>query len=78
MFERLGSDWICLYIWDKVFKNGPSIICGRQPLKDLKGDQETSFKGYLPQILLDTFLNTLFKLLNVNFLELKAKLPGPV
>ena len=24
-------------IWDKVFKNGPSKICGRQPLKSLKG-----------------------------------------
>ena len=24
-------------IWDKVFKNGPSKICGRQPLKKLKG-----------------------------------------
>ena len=23
--------------WDKVFKNGPSKICGRQPLKNLKG-----------------------------------------
>ena len=23
-------------IWDKVFKNGLSKICGRQPLKDLK------------------------------------------
>ena len=23
--------------WDKVFKNGPSKICGRQPLKKLKG-----------------------------------------
>ena len=23
--------------WDKVFKNGPSKICGRQPLKSLKG-----------------------------------------
>ena len=22
--------------WDKVFKNGPSKICGRQVLKDLK------------------------------------------
>ena len=21
------------HIWDKVFKNGPSKICGRQPLK---------------------------------------------
>ena len=24
-------------IRDKVFKNGPSKICGRQPLKNLKG-----------------------------------------
>ena len=23
--------------WDKVFKNGPSKICGRQPLKNMKG-----------------------------------------
>ena len=23
--------------WDKVFKNRPSKICGRQPLKNLKG-----------------------------------------
>ena len=37
--------------WVKVFKNGPSKICGRQPLK--------VFKGYLPQILLGPFLNTL-------------------
>ena len=27
---------VCLYyIWDKVFKNGPNEICGRQPLKNL-------------------------------------------
>ena len=38
-------------IWDKVFKNGPSKICGRQPL--------SFFKGCLPQILLGPFLNTL-------------------
>ena len=23
--------------WDKVFKDGPSKTCGRQPLKNLKG-----------------------------------------
>ena len=23
--------------WDKVFKNGLSKVCGRQPLKNLKG-----------------------------------------
>ena len=26
-----------VYIWDEVFKNGPSKIYGRQPLKNLKG-----------------------------------------
>ena len=25
-----------MYIWVKVFKNGPSKICGRQPVKNLK------------------------------------------
>ena len=25
------------FTWDKVFKNGPSKICGRQPFKKLKG-----------------------------------------
>ena len=29
-----GLGWI---IWDKVLKNGPSNICGRQPFKNLKG-----------------------------------------
>ena len=24
-------------IWDKVFKTGPSKVCGRQPSKNLKG-----------------------------------------
>ena len=28
---------ISYIIWDKVFKNGPSKICGREPLKNLKG-----------------------------------------
>ena len=23
-----------MYIWDKLFKNGPSKICGRQPIKN--------------------------------------------
>ena len=37
----------------KVFKNGPSRICGRQPLKNLKGYGLLFkiFKGCLPQIL---------------------------
>ena len=37
------------YIWNKVFKNGPSRICGRQPLKYLKRygllKQRKSMKG---------------------------------
>ena len=28
---------IFTYLWHKVFSNGPSQICGRQPLKNLKG-----------------------------------------
>ena len=32
---RRAFDTACT-IWDKVFKNGPSEICGRQPLKSLK------------------------------------------
>ena len=27
----------CMKIWEKVFKNEPSKICGRQSLKNLKG-----------------------------------------
>ena len=52
--------------WKKVFKNGPSKICGRQPLKNLnwyvflsRSYRFKFFKGYLPQILLGPFLNTL-------------------
>ena len=29
--------------WDKVFKNGPSKICGRQPLKYLMSDGLLNF-----------------------------------
>ena len=54
-------------IWVKVVKNGPSKICGRQPLKSLKWwygllRQTISLqilKGCLPLILLGPFLNTL-------------------
>ena len=38
------------FIWNKVFKSGPSKICGRQPLENLKG------YGLLKQtIFLETF-----------------------
>ena len=33
--ERIGA--VNINIWDKVFKNGPSKVCGRQSLKNLKG-----------------------------------------
>ena len=42
LIHRLGDKKISFsgplqnVIWDKVFKNGPSKICGRQPLKNLK------------------------------------------
>ena len=28
---------VASHIWDKVFKNGPNKICGRQSLRSLKG-----------------------------------------
>ena len=35
-----------IFMWGKVFKNGPSKICGRQPSKNVKG------YGLLKQIFL--------------------------
>ena len=53
-------------LWDKVLKNEPSQICGRQPLINLSGMGCLSrpynskfFKGCLPRILLGPFLNIL-------------------
>ena len=65
-------------IWDKVFKNGPSKICGRQPLKNLKGHglykqiALRMFKGCLPQILLGPFLNALSHKLHLQSTHLKS------
>ena len=49
------------HIWGKVFNNGPSKICERQPLKNLKGrSYHFKFcKGCLSQSLLGPFFNTL-------------------
>ena len=58
-----------MFIWIKVFKNGPSKVCGRQPLKNLRWKQTISLqilKGYLSQILLGPFLNTLTHIMNRN------------
>ena len=61
------SQWWCitelLSKRGKVFKNGPSKICGRRPLRCLKSDMVCReiiyhlkfFKGFLPQILLGPF-----------------------
>ena len=47
------------HLGDKVFKNGSSKICGRQPLKDCLSRPYSFkfFKGCLPQVLLGPFLN---------------------
>ena len=44
-------------LWVEVLKNGPSKICGKQPLKNLR------WYGCLTQILLGPFLNTLIHVL---------------
>ena len=54
--------------WDKEFKNGPSKICGRQPLKIWKIWYEQTislqfFKDCVLQNLLGPFLNTLSQML---------------
>ena len=64
-FQPLLSNFTYICKWYKVFKNGPSKICGRQPLRNwrdmicLSKPYPFKFsKGYLPQILLGPFLNT--------------------
>ena len=37
--ERLQTTVLVTIIWDKAFENGPSEICGRQPLKNLNSLQ---------------------------------------
>ena len=47
-------------MWDNVFNNGPSKICGSQPLKNVNRQYHIKFlKGYLPQIWLASVLKTL-------------------
>ena len=47
-------------MWLKVFKNGPSKICGIQLSRP---HHLKFFKGCCPQILLGPFLNTLIHML---------------
>ena len=56
--------------WDKVFKNGPSEVCGRlskvwSNAVGLNIYNFKFFKGCLTEILLGPFLNTLFQILNL-------------
>ena len=44
----LSSKYITGKKWDKVLKNGPSKICGRQPLKNLKG--YGLLKAFVPNV----------------------------
>ena len=37
---------VLLCIWDKVFKNGPSKVCVRQSLKNLKGYGPLSLQNF--------------------------------
>ena len=63
--------------WFKVFKNGPSKICGRQPLKNLKWPYQFKFfKGCLPQVLLGPFLNTLTQMKLLRFLNFILRITG--
>ena len=62
--DRANSKWI------KVFKNGPSKICGRQPLKNMKSYHYKFFKGCLPQILLGPFLNALTQMFLIKLIHM--------
>ena len=70
--ECVSSFRICP-IWDKVFKNGPSKICGKQPLKNLNSALSRPypfkfFKGCLPQILFGPFFNTLSHMSHMSYI----------
>ena len=66
--DRKGS-----VTWVKVFKNGPSEICGRQPLNNLKCLYHFKyFKSCLPQLLLAFYLNT-WTHISISFLKPRSK-----
>ena len=53
MVEKISDKGVDNNMWDKVFKNEPSKLCGRLPLKHLKAVK--FFKGCPPQIWLVHF-----------------------
>ena len=60
------------HICDKIFTNGPSKICGRQPLKNLKGYGLRKQK--IPKIVLGSFLNILSHILQYKIYLGKVRL----
>ena len=36
ILEMSSQNAVNMHTWDKIFKNRPSKICGRQPSKNLK------------------------------------------
>ena len=57
-FNRYRICWlVTVKHWGKVFKNGPSKICGTQMVCLRRPYHFKYFKGCLPQILLGPFLN---------------------
>ena len=57
--------------WDKLFKNGPNKICGRQPLKDLKGAYDLIRRCIPLQILKAVFHR--FFLVHIEYFVLDVK-----
>ena len=71
VFLRLSSIYICfLYVcWftsDKVFKNGPGKIYGKQPFKfwgDMVCYHFKYFRGCIPEVLHGPFFSNLFHMM---------------
>ena len=74
-----------IIMWDKVFKNGSSKICGRQPLKILHGPLLNTLSHvfeFHPSILLIknkmcNEINFKFESVSLTDIELKIRLLNP-
>ena len=65
-------DFVAGSIWDKVFKSGPSEICGRQPLKKLKGyamlkQSSTNFTWSTLEFFVPMIIFVVFEIENIVF-----------
>ena len=54
--------------WDKIFKNEPSKICGRQPLKNLKGYGLLQ-AGHIPSYFLKAVSHKFYLVLFIAFVK---------